>query len=67
MRTKAEALANPMAGDRWGMGGNEFIIRKFARGHVHYYNSWLRRNDSCPFAWFDQWAENADYLGGSND
>ena len=63
MRTKAEAMANPMAGDRWGMGENEFTIRKHKRGRVYYYNLWLLRNDSCPLAWFKTWAAGAEYLG----
>jgi hypothetical protein len=56
-----------MAGDRWIMGQNEFVVRSVALGRVRYYNSWLRLNDSCKLEWFQNWAAKAKFQGGDDE
>ena len=50
MRSKEEALAKPLAGDRWGMGGNEFIIRKFAQRPPVWKLRLLGKCRACGFS-----------------
>lgn len=80
MRTKAEALANPMPGDRWRKGGERWaekgcmltIERWEGTSGVFHQGGLMAEMFLCNWhedihGLFRRWAENADYLGGSND
>jgi hypothetical protein len=62
MRTKAEALAKPMAGDRWtNKKGVERYVTKIEDERIVFFNT-----DSSVYAdRFRRWAANAEYLGGA--
>ena len=71
MRTKAEALEKPMAGDRWWKGKGELALTKFSDISLGYQATGMRPincNNRDPLSVnFRRWAANAEYLGGSND
>jgi hypothetical protein len=69
MRTKAEALANPMAGDRWKIETHDWpwsdltVIGVLSTGEVHgRYADATATVMSC-FG-FQAYCVNAEYLGG---
>ena len=76
MRTKAEAIAGPLAGDRWRepngdiktitiLRNNEVVWRREKR--VQYIDGRVRRFTSFPSTWtsFRKWAATAEFLGGA--
>jgi len=72
MRTKAEAIANPLVGDRWRMSyGEEYKITAIVDGFIH--DECTKGTDaeqiglSNPIGLWRVWASaaNAEYLGGA--
>lgn len=77
MRTKADALASPMAGDRWRKGGGDWAekgclltIERW-EGTSGVFNQGGLMSEMFLCNWHDdlaghfrRWAENAEYLGG---
>lgn len=66
------ALVNPMAGDRWQKEGGVMTLHYYSRDKVDY--GWSGPGHAMPpmnnywDPWlpaFARWAENAEYLGGS--
>ena len=63
MRTKAEALANPMAGDRWWNGTERITLTSTTKGSTTWSDGrWTIRERNTSFR---RWAANAEYLGGA--
>ena len=75
MRTKAEALAKPMAGDRWRNGESTLTVEIAGGAGVFSFSFSGYLQDTPPrIAWhenwlplFRRWAANAEYMGGTND
>lgn len=76
MRTKAEALENPMVGDRWRKGGDEWadkgcdltIDRWNGKSGVFSQAGLMSKMFFCDWeedmhAKFRRWAADAEYLG----
>ncbi|NBW10809.1 MAG: hypothetical protein EBR82_22555 [Caulobacteraceae bacterium] len=80
MRTKAEALASPEAGDRWRIGGNNWAFEGcdlridrwegtsgvFSQGGL-ISQMFLCNWDSDLLAKFNEWAAGAEYLGNEGE
>lgn len=74
MRTKAEAAANPQAGDRWRKDGGTCELFMHSGNNAGF--KWdgpissmppLTRWDEPWLPSFQKWCRDADYLGGSDD
>ena len=69
MRTKAEAIANPMAGDAWKSKTGS--IRNIWKIEDRYSGDWAivyfrgTRDGSVHLSTFRRWATNAEFLGGA--
>ena len=62
MRSKEEALAIPVAGDKWrNKNGIERYVTKVEDGRIVYFN----RDRSVYLDTFRRWAASAEYLGGA--
>ncbi len=69
MRSKEEALAKPLVGDRWRKGKGELTLTKFSDISLGYRATGMKpinsKNcDPLPVN-FRRWAANAEYLGGA--
>ncbi len=67
MRSKAEALAKPMAGDRWRIpSGTTIVILRNMRDKITWARTpigkWCYRE---PLTRIVRWLIDAEYLGGS--
>lgn len=68
-RTKAEAIANPRAGDRWEGCGKEFRTVSVNGDNVIEFTLG-RRGKKINQNWthiFRRWAAGAEFIGGSDE
>jgi hypothetical protein len=65
MRSKDEALAQPMAGDRWKLDGKVREVHKVVGGTVFAGNPGVIGGSLWSIEAFSVQVENAEYLGGA--
>jgi hypothetical protein len=74
MRTKAEALAKPMKGDKWAKGDSLTILSCVENSGVSFHFNGRGCFTPPMPEWCDpwlpafrSWAANAEYLGGTDE